>query len=41
MFGGLFDQGDQDETHEVIGYAEFHDVLDFLDQEYGRHADAG
>lgn len=40
MFSGLFNQGNQDQTHEHIWDASLVDnMFDFLDQEYRRHAD--
>ena len=38
MLGSFFDQRDEDKTHKVIGHALMEDdILDFLDQENGRH----
>lgn len=42
MFRSLLNEGNQDETHEIIRHAPGVDnMFDFLDQEDGRHANAG
>lgn len=42
MLCGLLDQRNQDKTHETIRHASLLDnVFDLLDQENGRHTDAG